>query len=90
MHGKQAGDAFHHHFAGVVFGFADQRDARLGVAGGHVAHPLRAGARFAGAAAAENEPGGPVGAAVGALGRALVGVRELTKIDPEVFNLAER
>ena len=63
---------------------------RLGVAGVHIAHPLRAGAGLAGAAAAENEPGGPVGAAVGALGRALVGVRELTKIGPEVFNLAER
>jgi len=48
-------------------------------------HALRAGAGFAGAAAAENEPAGPVRAAVGALGLAPVVVRETGKIGAEML-----
>jgi hypothetical protein len=45
-----------------------------------LAHPFGAGARLAGAAATENEPGGPVRAAVGALRCKLMLVRETRKI----------
>ena len=33
MRGKEAGDAFDHHFAYVVLGFADERDAAHGPVG---------------------------------------------------------
>ncbi len=80
MHGEQAGDALHHHLARVVLGLADQRDARMRIAERELAHPFGAGARLAGAAATENEPGGPVRAAVGALRCKLMLVRETRKI----------
>ena len=44
------------------------------------AHPFGAGAGFTGAAAAEDQPGGPVGAAVGAFWRKLVVVGEGAEI----------
>ena len=75
MRGEQTGDALHHHFARLVFGLADQRDARMRIAQRELAHPMRAGLRLAGAAAAENEPGGPGLSVIAGRGRALVVVR---------------
>ena len=83
VHREQSGNALDHHLARVVLGLADQRDARSGIVDRDRAHPFGAGARLAGAAATENEPGGPVRAAVGALGCNLVGMSKRTKIGPE-------
>jgi hypothetical protein len=68
--------------ARFAFGFADQRDARLRIVRCR-AHPFGAGARLAGAAAAENEPRRPVLAAVGACGGDLVLVGEREEIRAE-------
>ena len=80
MHRQQAGNTLDHHLARVVLGLADQRDARMRIIDCDLAHPFGAGARLAGAAATENEPGGPVRAAVGALRCKLMLVRETRKI----------
>ena len=80
MHGEQAGDALHHHLARVVLGLADQRDARVRIAERELVHPFGAGARLAGAAPAQNKPGGPGRAAIGAFRCKLMLVRETRKI----------
>ena len=84
MNRKQAGHSLHHHLAHVVFGLADQRDARSGI-GRNAAHPFGAGARLARAAATENEPGEPLRAAVGAFRRALMTVRQTRKVATRRF-----
>ena len=82
MDREQSGDALDHHLAHVVLGFADQRDAR-GFFGRERrqpqrlrAHPFRAGAGLAGAAAADHQPGVPGLAVGGENGRGLMGVGE--------------
>jgi hypothetical protein len=80
VHREQSGDALHHHVANVLLGFADQRDTRLGVAQRQAAHPFGAGPRFARAAAAEDEPGGPGPAVVAELWRLLMMVREEAEV----------
>ena len=57
--GENAGHALDHHLAHVVFGLADERDARAAVRR-HRPHPFGAGARLARAAPAEDQPGAPV------------------------------
>jgi hypothetical protein len=86
IRGKEAGDAFDHHFAYVVLGFADERDAAHGPVGifkiteREPPHPFGAGARLAGTAAAENEPSGPGLAAACNCGRLLMVVDELRPV----------
>jgi len=76
---QQAGDALDHHFARLVLGLPNQRDVRFRIARDR-AHPFSAGAGLAGAAAAEDQPGGPIGATVGERRRDLVVMRENWKI----------
>ena len=93
MHRQQSGDALDHHLAHVMLGLADQRDTR-GFFGCERrqpkrlrAHPFRAGARLAGAAAADHQPGVP-GLAVGReSGRGLVVVGEDFPVLIEVVHL---
>jgi hypothetical protein len=78
----QPGRSLDHHFAHVVFAFADERDVaerRVGVRRKSLRqrpHPFGAESCFAGAAPAEREPGGPWPAIVGVNRRLLVRVRE--------------
>ena len=90
MHGEHAGDAFHHHLARLVLALADQRDARLRVGERGPAHPFGAGAGLAGAAPAQDQPGGPVFAAVGAFGRQLVFDRDRLEIGADGVNPMRR
>ena len=90
MHGKQPGDALDHHLTRLVFGFPDKRDARGGIAKRELTHPFGAGAGLTGAAAAENEPGGPGFAAVRAFGRTLMVVSEAEKIGKEIVTIPVR
>ena len=77
MHREQAGDALDHHLAHLVLGLADQRDARCRSAiAATRAHPFGAGARLAGAAPADHQPGRPRRAVGSEFGRPLVAVRE--------------
>jgi len=86
MRGEETGDAFDHHFAHVVLGFADKRDAAHGpvgifaIAEREPPHPFGAGARLAGTAAAKDEPGGPRLAAACKCGRLLMVVDELRPV----------
>lgn len=79
---QQAGFAFHHHLAGVVPAFADQRDPAVRPrrirrrAGHHRPHPFGAGAGLAGAAAAEHQPGSPRRTVVAGIRRLLMRMRE--------------
>ena len=75
MHREQSGDAFDHHLAHLVLALADQRDA-LPRRSGERAHPFGAGARLAGAAPADDEPGHPRRTVGSEFGRLLVAVRE--------------
>jgi hypothetical protein len=65
MNREQPGNAFDHHLARVVFGFADQRDARHRLARERRqaerlrANPFGSGAGLAGAAAADHQPDQP-------------------------------
>ena len=80
MNGKDAGHTLDHHLADVVLVFANKSDAGATV-GRHRPHPFGAGAGLAGAAAAEDQPGAPVGNEL-----TLMIVREGAPIDAEVFN----
>ena len=68
---QQAGQALDHHAAHLADGLADEGDAARALPAdaaapsGARAHPLGAGARLAGAAAAEHEPGAPGRAGLG-------------------------
>src|SRR6185295_13660561 len=75
VHAEQAGHALDHHLAHVAFGLADERDAG-GWIGRLLAHPFGTGARLAGAAPAEDQPGGPGVPALRAFQRALVEMDE--------------
>ena len=79
---QQPRNSLDHHLAHVVLALADQRDAAMPARGvgrravRERAHPLGAEPGLAGAAAAEDEPGGPRTAVVGGGRRLLMRMRE--------------
>jgi hypothetical protein len=93
MDGKQAGEAFDHHAAHLSDGVADQRDAMRAPVREVIemerlsAHPFSAGARLAGAASAEHEPGVPGRSRRGGDRRDLVGASQQPPVmdDPVPF-----
>ena len=90
MDGEQAGHAFHHHVARFGLGFGNECDACAFIGRGDAAHPFGAGARLAGAAAAEDEPCGPGLAVVGAFRRLLATQREEAEVTEQAAKFIPR
>ena len=82
MHGEQPRHALDHDAPRIRKRLADERDPRRRAAfiARKRAHPFGAGARLAGAAAAEHQPGGPVAAALAHVRRQLVVARPQLEI----------
>ena len=90
MHGQQARDTFHHHFTRFVLGLPNESDAGFRVGKRYRAHPFGTGARFAGAASAENQPGGPALTAVGKARRTLMVMCESIEFAAEIIEPMRR